>query len=160
MGLDIDVYENAKFVKEWSSYDDTDEDGMVFVSNKAFPKRLGEMKEGIYSADRTSLGFRAGSYGGYGQWRRQLCRLIYGIEIEEWWKTPVAESSQPFAELLNMADNEGDIGTSVCAKLARDFQDHNEQIKSVGDEYWRELAYNWQEAFKRAGRCNGFVSFG
>jgi len=159
MGLEISYYKNAEFVKDFTSYNDMEDEDLVYVSNEAFPARLGDMKPGLYKAECVD-GFRAGSYGGYNHWRRELCNLIYGMTDQAFWDSPIAESTQPFVELINMADNEGTIGTSVCAKLAKDFNDHADKIKDAPlDDYWKEKAECWHTAFTEAGNNNGFVDF-
>jgi hypothetical protein len=85
--------------------------------------------------------FRAGSYGGYGDWRRWLGRM--------------AKTETAFAELVEFADNEGVIGSVVAAKLAQDFADHAD---IAGGGWDGDLFQKWREAFEMAAD-GGAVDF-
>jgi hypothetical protein len=155
MGLDISVHINAALIP---SPTDAQMDELDCVSNDAFPARLDGMESGWYASERVSH-FHAGAYSSYNYWRNELCKAIYGIAAEEWWKTPMAESDQPFAELIDMSDCEGDIGPSVCRKLADDFDKHYDKLKEIEEVTDYDRLDNFRNAFRTAGDNNGYVSF-
>jgi hypothetical protein len=59
-------------------------------------------------------------------------------------------------ELINFADNEGIIGTTACAKLAKDFAEH--AAKAGRNGWCAKLYRDWQTAFEMAadGGCVDF----
>jgi hypothetical protein len=130
--------------------------------NKHFPGREAGIEPGkAYNVEEAD-GFRAGSYGGYNRWRRQLAAMVGIDNVDRWWKNPDA---RPFAELINFADNEGVIGPIVSAKLAKDFADHQEQAEHYAandltdDGEWFLRKYGeWREAFETAAQ-GGYVDF-
>lgn len=73
-----------------------------------------------------SHGFRAGSYGGYGLWRRDLADQ-FNPAPEERGADGLRYSTEPdpalpFYELIWFADNEGTLGPETCADLLGDFR--------------------------------------
>lgn len=138
--------------------------------NPDFPGRADELDDdAIYEFDGEVGRFRAGSYGGYNVWRDELARLAgypetryrsdYSDRDELRYDAGAWEATEgPFWELINFADNEGDIGAAVSAKLAKDFADFQSKADSWGDEYWRERYANWRKAFETAAD-GGFVIF-
>ncbi|MEN9870269.1 MAG: hypothetical protein RLZZ171_1257, partial [Cyanobacteriota bacterium] len=80
--------------------------------------------------------------------------------VEEVWNNP--EQKGPFVELINFSDCEGVIGSSLSAKLAKDFADFNDRAKKTAAEYRGDWFYSlhqkWQEAFELAAQ-NGAISF-
>lgn len=109
-----------------------------------------------------SFGFRAGSYSGYGQFRRWLAGAMGWPSIETLWGQD--NVSGPFVELLHFADNEGVIGPVVAAKLAKDFADNEERIVAIAEQDGSEGAYylqkyrEWRKAFELASD-GGAVEF-
>ncbi|MCY8813648.1 hypothetical protein P8917_01070 [Bacillus atrophaeus] len=158
MGLDIRVFKNLKVIEN----PQLDEDGYVENwetewrpggsmewSEEHFPGRgEGLEPQNVYTWEE-SFRFRAGSYTGYGWWRRKL---------EEF------KGGTAFQELINFADNEGAIGPVVSKKLATDFKENAEEArefaKTLGDagEVWLELYDEWKAAFEMASE-NGAVEF-
>ena len=66
-------------------------------------------------------------------------------------------TGHPFVELIDFADNEGYIGPTVAAKLARDFAQHEASILSPEVEGWQAKLYrDWRHAFELAAD-NGCV---
>lgn len=174
MGLDITAYRRLKPAPGA----ETDDDGYPVDSNhhvmfrqglldwteKNWPGRAGTLTAGIYSfAD--SFRFRAGSYGGYNEWRNELAKFACGKTAEEVW---ASSQHGPFVELISFADNEGTIGAEVSAKLAKDFADnlsravdHAGTLHSImsGDGDWWLISYkNWLKAFEMAAD-GGAVNF-
>lgn len=174
MGLDISAYKKATFVRARGAREDGDEQWPAVTylyANPDFPGRADGMKDGLYDVgghtkygreeDRDKdhqLHFRAGSYSGYGEWRRKLCWFAHEVEPSRIWKgEPRFWAGKPFVELINFADDEGLIGPQTSAKLARDFQTHGEAIKEkarrvLGPEadWFCGLYDTWQKAFELA----------
>lgn len=143
-------------------------DFRAYVST-GFPGRAGMIEDrAIYSAvDRH--GFRAGSYGGYNQWRDELAKLAgYPAKPVDRYNTGNVQQrhdqgawdadSGPFWELINFSDCEGVIGSEVSAKLAKDFAEHQGAADAHEDEYFRERYKEWRKAFEMASD-NGAVDF-
>ena len=65
--------------------------------------------------------FRAGSYSGYNNWRRELCLTMLGVEPAELWNEPASWQGMPFVDLINHSDCEGAIGGPVAKSLFWDF---------------------------------------
>lgn len=160
MGLDIRAYSNLKNGVARQDNSDSDDDDfedsdlIQLYDNVHFPGRA----EGIdcnlaYEYD-DSMGFRAGSYSGYGHWRHQLAQLAGYDGAEDAWK----KINGPFWELINFSDCEGTIGPVVSAKLAKDFADFQEKADAHQDKYFRSSYEYWRTAFEMA-KENGAVCF-
>lgn len=175
MGLDITAYSKVEKVDvevdednypvDESAYDD-------YVRAWAMGRRgqHDQLEDGkFYSVDE-AYGFRAGSYGGYNQWRETLAKLA-GYPLTP-YKGFMGESAAhaaacwdgatgPFAELIDFPDNEGSIGAVTSAKLAKDFADFDERAKYFdGDEdgWFYKKYLDWKAAFELAVD-GGMVSF-
>jgi hypothetical protein len=181
MGLDIAAYrgltraaEGEGLHPEYAEEADYEHGWFRLYKNDEFPGRAGEIDdEGIYRATE-EFGFRAGSYSGYNEWRDQLAALVghpsekHVVAASEhlmlgdrWshaasvWNNP---APGPFMELINFSDCEGTIGTTVSAKLAKDFADWQEKADAHEDEWFREKYADWRKAFEMAAD-NGCVVF-
>lgn len=158
MGLDITAYGGLK----------ESDAGEISVSESAgFPGRLRPLKDGATYSCEKRFEFRAGSYGGYNQWREQLAKIAgYEAKVssrerldgklrhdEGAW----AESGGPFWELINFYDNEGILGSEVSAKLLQDFEAFQDRA-DVQDDYFLMKYNEWKEAFRIASE-NGAVVF-
>lgn len=164
MGLDITAYRGLKLAPdaeldtdgepvEWDRFVKLDH--RIVDTEKHWPGRCAPLKPGVYQAVET-MGFRAGSYGGYNEWRDWLARAAGYRSARSLWEK--REQPGPFAELINFSDCEGVIGATVAAKLARDFADHEARICAQGDE-WEATQYRkWRAAFEMAadGGCVEF----
>jgi hypothetical protein len=130
-----------------------------------------EVAEGLDSEQvfsyEDAFGFRAGSYGGYSNWRETLAKVAGypALETERYGSKYMSHSTGawearvgPFAELINFSDCEGVIGPKTSAKLAKDFADFQEQADAQGDSDWQERYTSWRKAFEMAAD-SGFVSF-
>jgi hypothetical protein len=183
VGLDITAASKAAshFIRGHSD-DEAENDKLfeaedvIWVSpNSDFLERSDGYQEGFYRVHGERVGFRAGSYSGYGNWRRHLCRMALGEEPEEVWATPEVFAGRPFVELINFSDCEGVIGPKTSAKLARDFADFAEQAEQYveqngrgdktgkvgpeqGIDWFLESYREWREAFDLAAD-DGFVTF-
>lgn len=156
MGLDITAYKKLHKVEnpildEDGYPEDYDNEWMAGASmdwSEGIWKGRGEGVDSktVYTYE-DSYRFRAGSYFGYGWWRRELNNF----------KGDVA-----FQELINFADNEGVIGSIVAKKLLDDFKLYKEEAKeyakTLGDTWWLEGYYSWMKAFEYASE-DGAVDF-
>lgn len=175
MGLDISYCSNLHkldcvFNEDGAPIDpatreEVDYDIHVYV-NPHFEGREAPLEPGYYIGEARE-GFRAGSYGGYNNWRENLAKLAGypAIEVEEYGHKSFRHDSGaheagegPFYELIWFSDCEGTIGPVVSAKLAKDFSDFQEKADSFRDDYWREKYAEWRKAFETAAQ-NGAVCF-
>lgn len=166
MGLDITAYRQLKPAPEAeldsSGYPIDYGTFVIFQAlewtEKNWPGRTGGLRRGPHSFAE-QFRFRAGSYGGYNDWRDELSRFSQGKEAREVWAA--SSPPGPFVELINFADNEGTIGAAVSAKLAKDFSDNFERATKhaagSGDE-WLISYKNWLKAFELAAD-GGAVNF-
>jgi hypothetical protein len=150
MGLDITAYSKLQ-----PMYGRPDDDAIhLYVVEEEFRARGAGIDPGLYALgkDGDFLDFRAGSYSGYNQWRRELSRLALGVEPEEVWRKWPEYAGKPFAELIHFADNEGYIGPTVAAKLAADFASFDEKAAAMPDsDAWFYDRYKlWRSAFELA----------
>lgn len=164
MGLDITAYRQlSKNDKpELNEYGYAEDCFFVYKSMYEFSQQFGQcqpaglLPETHYDY-QTSIGFRAGSYSGYGAWRDWLAKVAGYESAKSVWDNPPPEG--PFVELINFADNEGVIGPIASAKLAMDFAAFREAAEKHSDGLWYFEAYcKWQEAFEMAAD-NGAVDF-
>jgi hypothetical protein len=179
MGLDITAYRQLKpcAAPEGAATGDYDyERFFAPLNNDHFPGRAAGLDSEWYEFSRLDgavLGFRAGSYSGYNNWREWLAKLAgYPEDPAEdlrhrhsggAWKA----DGGPFWELIYFADNEGTIGPIVSAKLAKDFAEWDERAKAFSETIdadaesraWFYRQYQtWRHAFEMAAD-NGAVDF-
>lgn len=178
MGLDITAYSRVEIVGFADDYDEDLEaddwtaEGYLHQDwiNPHFPHAVPAdwPREGYvrYVVKGESHGFRAGSYGGYGQWREQLANIFLNITHEchtnGFWEAVHASTGQPFYELINFSDCEGILYGPVCEKLYTDFSVNRQHfIDNVApDEFNYDVGKydEWTKAFELAAD-NGLVSF-
>lgn len=167
MGLDCTAYRNVKLI---ATHREEDEDGeyclpdgtlydwdehiTVYV-NPHFPERaIGLVHRGVYTAE-DSMGWRAGSYGGYTAWRKELAALV-GLDAEDIWEDRV--TSGPFYELICFSDCDGTLNADVCARLHADFVQYEKVAEEKMDDYSLQRYREWKEACAMAAQ-NGFITF-
>ncbi len=170
MGLDISVYRKAILVNNV----EVDEDGepvdtalrkayynddltRLFRLREAydvFDAQADGLEPGFYLFE-DSMGFRAGSYGGYNGWRSTLA-TVGGYTADDAHSGKVLAG--PFFELVNFSDCEGTIGPVTSAKLLNDFILLQERAESMMNDYEFAKYKEWTEAFQMASD-GGFVSF-
>lgn len=168
MGLDITAYENAvRLDIDVLDYDvwpyPVDADVLVWdYADNGSEFLQGGVEPGFYTVDDV-YEFRAGSYSGYNEFRRELA-LFANYRDRDAWVTPELYRDYPFFELVNFSDCEGYINSEDAGRLYEDFVEHRqawveqwEKIPAHGD--WLIAKYDdWMEAFNYA-RKNGFVAF-
>lgn len=109
----------------------------------------------MITPDTLMHGFRAGSYGGYGQFRR-LIADAFNPYRDFGDGSPSPEG--PFYELLWFADNEGTIAEVAAASLLRDFRRHEIEISSWSEGRGADLVRDWIRACELAAD-GGLISF-
>lgn len=180
MGLDITAYSHLTYVghhEEWADEDDHYDKHHEAYAYTAFPHALlgvpnvGEkqgysetfLSGGCFEVtEKTeSHGFRAGSYGGYNEWRRDLAARF----------NPYADGGRgepdpekPFYELIWFADNEGTIAELTAASLLADFREHEVEYRaahepgSYSGDYDIERYLDWMRACELAAD-GGLINF-
>ena len=178
MGLDISYASKINFESRSYISDDIDmnviPNGVYLYPNDSLLDQSEGIQSGEYACEGVQDSFRAGSYSGYGNWRRTLAKMI-GWEIENLWQhveTLVQRNENlndvlnendrfsvdiPFVELLHFSDCDGFIGPKTSAKLHSDFLEWDENAKNFDSQnsYFYEKYQEWTEAFKVAsdGGC-------
>ena len=175
MGLDISYASKINFEKRREpDFEEMHQNSVFLYPNDSLLDQSEGIKNGEYISEGIQGSFRAGSYSGYGSWRRILAEMI-GWEIEDLWRsveTLVQRNENlndvlnendrfsvdiPFVELLHFSDCEGFIGPKTSAKLHSDFLEWNENAKNFDSQnsYFYEKYQEWTEAFKVAsdGGC-------
>ena len=171
MGLDIMAYGGLELLEvlspaerdkkyHWSddsvayAYPET-----VTMTEKHWPGRSKNIVPGgVYKVNGAHISFRAGSYGGYNQWREWLCWLSLGCEPRVVWNNPDRYEGKPFYELINFSDCEGIIGPDVSRKLAQDFAEHQDHAVHDTQQWFVDKYADWRKAFEIAA-SGGFVDF-
>lgn len=148
MGLDVSAYSKVTLIAasgtpacDWDKLDNGNRADLY--NNSDFTERAGGMVEGIYDAEGCVRVFSSG-YGHYNRFREQVAALV-GKTCNEMWQV---DTKGPFWEFVNFSDCEGFIGTTVCAKLADDFERYHDIAKNRLDT-WELKQY---ESFMRAFR--------
>ena len=159
MGLDIVAYQGLT---------KTDAEENIRVAHDQFGYSS-DLEQGWYDCEGDSFHFRAGSYSSYGTWRRALCQAIHGVNEVEFWKNEENFYSQPFYELFNFSDCDGQTGPEVSEKLHQDSANPENEKKfldyckeNLETEYLEEFyKANWDD-FKKAfgmARRGGLVQW-
>lgn len=170
MGLDITAYSKLKTV-----------DSEFLKIRERIPGVFGKLGEEVYeftksmvdspnnwiqdmepgtcyqSKDTVEFDFRAGSYGGYNDYRNKLSECFLNVQSNEVWTNERRYEGKPFYEQINFSDCEGFIGPKVSAKLHEDYKRGRDQwyefLKELyaGDDEeikWGMAIYdNWTKAF-------------
>jgi hypothetical protein len=152
VGLDINVYDRAEWCRDYEE-DWWEKEGASFVvpdKYSQYQRRPHDLKPGVYETGQCIKRFRAGSYAGYGVWRKMLCQAVHGVEPDVLWENQQEWVGKPFFELINFSDCEGVITGEVCTKLAVDFSAYAEEMRQAHRRgTWDELSIhpNWAGIF-------------
>lgn len=151
MGLEITAASKLQYLGPYIERDDSDYYAHPW-KDPFFRQHSKDLERGGYAQTPESkeLSFSAGSYGTYNRWRQWLCRTMLGVAPFAIWEHPERFVGCPFVELINYADNEGEYGPTVAAKLAKDFADHEEQARAASVDYEFQLYQLWKQAFELA----------
>jgi hypothetical protein len=153
MGLDISAYVNATPAPD-ANPNDFDSVARASVESAHVAQADGIEHGALFTFDK-EIRFRAGSYSGYNRFREELAGLV-GYVPQAAWSGQVSEES-PFYPMVNFSDCEGTLGPQTCARLAKDFADHQDKADEIGG-YFAEAYSQWRRAFEEVAG-NGFVSF-
>jgi len=164
MGLDITAYSDIEFVQSLGDTSPNQADEFyslgytrIYENDPAFTERGDGLEPGWYKRDG-SMGFRAGSYGGYNMRRRSLAQAVFAVEPEEIWKDPDTYTHNSVSLLIHFTDCDGFIGPVTSKKIYDDLI----QIPEVAISQWELNEYdflsNFTAAFKLASQ-NGVVRF-
>lgn len=156
MGLDIRAFRKITAGDETVRDEDGDvtEGWFTFYVNPDFPERADGLKDDCPYKAEEEFHFRAGSYGGYNQWRNDLALTVGWKSAEDAW----AATSGPLWELINFSDCEGVIGPTTSKKLADEFANFQSQADAHPDDRFRYLYSCWRKAFEMASD-DGCVRF-
>lgn len=176
MGLDIIAMSNMVKVENpesdpnWDAEFEYLSDGYKAYHLRGMERSFSGLEEDAWyrmTEDSDIVEFRAGSYGGYNEWRNALALLGAGIRADEMWADPDKYQDYPFFLLINFADNEGSIGPNAASLLDMQFAvgrteiDQKARAHFTDDheyEWFMDKYDDWAEAFKLA-RENGMVYF-
>jgi hypothetical protein len=185
MGLDITAYSklskiDAVFNADGEPIDPATREPIegnyfhAYVNTDFGPERYEGVEDRAVYRYEDSFAFRAGSYGGYNEWREALAALAgYPTVMYERVKGYAPSAAErhdaaawhglcagmPFVDLVNFSDCEGVIGPKVAAKLAKDFAEWDERAKKYDAGMWFYERYaNWRKAFAMAAD-GGAVAF-
>lgn len=152
MGLVVEAYKKLTKINQPIRFDDgclVDTDNLIEVdqatldyTEQYFRGRTQGLYDGVYSFE-DSFDFRAGEYSDYKRFRKKLEKMV--------------SDSQLF-ELIMFSYCEGFIGSSVSKKLAKDFQELEQQAKEQLDDTDLETYLNFKKAFELASE-DGCVEF-
>jgi hypothetical protein len=172
MVLDVSAYSNIKLLEnvhldeDGDPVDDPVDDAGELVDyfrpcvNADYPSHAEGIEDRALYDYEEEFRFCAGSYSGYNTWRNCLAHFAGYESAKSVWDHP--ELVGPFVELIDFSDCEGAIGSSLSAKLAKDFADFNDRAKKTAAEYGGDWFYSlyqeWQKAFELAAQ-NGAISF-
>jgi len=111
--------------------------------------------------DCKEVSFRAGSYSGFHAWRVTLAKLNgisldtkLGFDGDIPWTT-----KEPFYELLNHSDCDGELTQDDCKQLLKDFAE-NPDLTSDDTIYWREKYVEWFYAIVHSAITGHVIVFG
>jgi hypothetical protein len=176
MGLDITAYSNLRYVGHHEEWDDEDahyDQHHEAYAYETFPHALmgvpNLQRDATYAqfvtggcfevTEKTeSHGFRAGSYTGYSEWRKDLA-----ARFNPYRDGGPPSSEGPFYELLWFADNEGVIGQLAATNLLISFREHEVEYRAahqdISDGDWFIARYaDWMRACELAAD-GGLIDF-
>ncbi len=175
MGLDISAYKritklDCVFDADGEPIDPATREGLNYdfrpYVNHDFPGRADGIEDQAVYIAGDSMGFRAASYGGYNAWREELAKLAgYPAVAVDRYNTGNVQmrhdygafqaTEGPFWEAINFSDCEGTIGSTVSAKLAKDFAEWDDRAKQHGESieqpnFFYSKYQEFREAFEMA----------
>lgn len=130
MGLTARFYEKVTQVDHPPGHQPTED---CWASHEvAYTKDFPDQADGI---EHHSCWVAAGeskrihhSYSGYNQYRAWLCMAMYGVAPETVWDNLDDYRGRPFFWQIHFADNEGVMGGTTAAVLAKDYVEQRDYI--------------------------------
>ncbi|MBF6611608.1 MAG: hypothetical protein IVW55_00585 [Chloroflexi bacterium] len=158
MGLAIRAVSKVSFVsagyaESWGHGDHIS----ISTFNAGFSERLDGLRGGVYLIRGSELGFSAGGYADYGNWRDRLSLLMVGVPQERVWACKHRYENAPFVELIDFSDCEGAFGPATSKVLAADFARYATRIATEDSEF-ADLYRRFRQAFELASDT-GFVLY-
>jgi len=104
------------------------------------------------------------SYSSFGRFREQLAKTV-GINLDdmvgfcdsgngvEW------SGDEPFYELLNHDDNEGELYYYECENLLEDFRKYTSKFKTNALSYYVDAYEQWVQLLEECMRTDGVLVF-
>lgn len=130
MGLDIHACSSVKLYEGPFNEDGTPEDDdepRLLYNMPPFVGRAPDILNDTYYWVEGDTWFAGMPYSTYNRWRSALARMAGYDSDQDCWE----QSAGPFWELINFADNEGCISSSIAAKLADDFERFRPQAEAL-----------------------------
>lgn len=176
MGLDITAGSKIVFIEAFDEYEVFEDKYYTYEPGKVCPyvclsperSFLGrdepidfhDKDYACYRVDGELMGFRAGSYSGYNDWRERLCQMVNHYSPQSLWehRDDPAVQALPFYPLIDFSDCEGVIGSVAAARLAADFEAYQTRADRHTDEWFREKYQLWRRACELAAD-DGFIDF-
>lgn len=177
MGLDIRAYSKLSYAGHHEPWDEEREDKHYNKHIEVFsypefarhalagvpdvrPMSVGEtdlMSGGCYviTPDTVMHDFCAGSYSGYGQFRRMIAD---SFNVYRDWIDGSPSPEGPFYELLWFADNAGTLCEVAALNLLTDFRQHEAEMCSWADGRGASLIRDWIRACELAAD-GGLIEF-
>jgi len=173
---DIELWSDAYY--DWEQEQDFDGSVWNLDRHPHFTEQFKGLPIGSVVGEGEEYGFRAGSYGGYGEWRDLLAKVALGMGAKDLW-VKMDDNGQsykdiPFSEHINFSDADGIIGPIASKKLHNDYVKYEKDINGMLDRFylkfedfeidgetytWFKQKYKeWKEAFRIASN-NGAVIF-
>lgn len=161
MGLDITAYSNLivaspeisevirkyEYECEGDIPDEIKATGYIYVHGqvRGFEKQFAGLQANtayLLTPQTEDLEFRAGSYGGYNTWKRELCFGVLEHSLGYTREHQQEMKDKPLIELIHFPDNEGFIGPQTAAKLFADFRACADKFKRyIVDKFGKEEAW-------------------
>jgi hypothetical protein len=112
------------------------------------------------------ISFRAGAYSGFGEFREKLAKII-GVNLDNmvgFGGQVIWTKNEPFYELLNHSDCDGELTPIDCKELTQDFETYKKQIletwKDEAEFWWLEAKIkDWEEAVNHCATENCTLEF-
>lgn len=149
MGLDITAYEKLGDYVGNEEPEDWKNHSHLWPGD--FPAQADGLQEGWYHIPEgsDSLGFRAGSYSGYNQFRSVVVYAMSGLCDRDYWSSGDHDNA-PLRSWLHFSDCEGVLGPKTCAKLYREACEVADRVRPMLDERDQYIWDKFVAAFKLA----------
>ena len=158
MAVDIYAIKLGKRVKDEEPDDSTTDLVNVFSYEFEPIKHLTMFEEGYYE-DLDESDYVHFSYGLYNMFRKNICKLALGEDIEYVWDNIEDYIGKPFIEFINFADNEGSFDYVVAEKLYNDFKEYLPKVEQEFDKIDIEKYKKYMEILKQAVDYKGIVYY-